>query len=340
MAQAVTIEEFLQKSAQTPVLDVRSPGEYEQGHIPGAVSFPLFDNDERAEVGTVYKQVGNVQAVELGLDIMIPKMKDFFRQGQKMAEENELLVHCWRGGKRSESMAWIMGLAGVKTKVLEGGYKRYRNWALDQFDKACEYRVIGGMTGTGKTELLHYMAAKGHSVLDLEYHADHKGSSFGRLGSTRIPTQQQFENELAYDLYMHCQDPVWIEDESRTIGRCHLPHAMWDQMQAAALYVIELPREVRVTRLAEEYGQFSAAELESAVLRIKKKLGGENTKKAVEAVHSGDIKEMVRICLAYYDKSYRISMTARPPEKVHIFKFETFDPQEIMDAFLSVDPVE
>ncbi|WP_416670847.1 tRNA 2-selenouridine(34) synthase MnmH [Egbenema bharatensis] len=164
------------------ILDVRSPAEYEQGHIPGAVSFPLFSNEERAIVGTCYKQQGREQAIELGFEIAGPKCAEFVRRAKGLAPDRLVRVHCWRGGMRSEAIAWILKMAGLRVSVLEGGYKSFRRWVLSCFDQPKPILILGGMTGAGKTVILQELAVRGAQVLDLEALANHRGSSYGNLG--------------------------------------------------------------------------------------------------------------------------------------------------------------
>ncbi len=162
----LTVDDFL--TASGPILDVRSPGEYEQGHIPGAVSLPLFSNEERAQVGICYKQKSRDQAVELGFDIAGPKFADFIRTAKKLAPEKMVRIHCWRGGMRSGAIAWVLNLAGFKTVTLIGGYKAFRQWVRRTVATPKPIILLGGMTGTAKTDILHALAQQGEQMLDLE----------------------------------------------------------------------------------------------------------------------------------------------------------------------------
>ena len=305
------ITDFL-NTAAGPILDVRAPTEYAQGHIPGALSLPLFTDEERARIGTTYKQVNPDKAVLLGLDFFGPKMRVMVEQARKLAPGQEVRLHCWRGGMRSGAVQWLLELGGLKVNLLDKGYKDYRRWALAEFDRPRQLHILGGYTGSGKTAVLHALAAQGESVLDLEGLAHHLGSSFGALGQLPQPTQEQFENNLAAALAALPDDkPIWVEDESRNIGSLAIPGDFFAQMQAAPLLVLDVPREARVQYLAADYGRHDAGELASAVLRLRKRLGGLVTKEALGAIAENDMPRMVELVLAYYDKTYGYGLEGR-----------------------------
>ena len=305
------ITDFL-NTAAGPILDVRAPAEYAQGHIPGALSLPLFSDEERARIGTTYKQVNPEKAVLLGLDFFGPKMRTMVEQAKKLAPGQEVRLHCWRGGMRSGAVQWLLELGGLHVNLLDKGYKDYRHWALAEMARPRQLRVLGGSTGSGKTAVLHALAAQGEPVLDLEGLANHLGSSFGALGQPPQPTQEQFENDLAAVLATLPDDrPIWVEDESRSIGSLGIPNDFFAQMQAAPLLVLDVPREARVQYLAADYGRHDAGELASAVLRLRKRLGGLVTKEALGAIAENDMPRMVELVLAYYDKSYGYGLEGR-----------------------------
>ena len=325
------IAEFLALALECPVLDVRSPGEYAHAHIPGAYSLPLFSDEERKVVGTAYKQQSREVAIKIGLDYFGVKMRHmveevevvnskFKIQNSKPPDggsrvDNRILVHCWRGGMRSAGVAWLLDLYGFKVYTLQGGYKSYRNWVLQQFDADYPLHVIGGYTGAGKTEVLKKLAAKGHKTIDLEGIANHKGSAFGGLGAGAQPTQEMFENELAMALYNIASDgvqqPIWIEDESQRIGSVNLPGAFYDTLRTAQVHALSVPFEQRLEYLTKEYGKHKKEELINATVRIQKRLGGQNTKTAVNYLIEGDYKESFRILLHYYDKYYEKGLKER-----------------------------
>jgi tRNA 2-selenouridine synthase len=305
-----------------PLLDVRAPIEFAQGHVPGALNLPLFTDEERARIGTTYKQVSQERAVHLGLEFFGPKMSAMVKQAQRLAPGKEVRLHCWRGGMRSGAVMWLLELAGFKVHLLDKGYKDFRREVLASFDTRREWRVLGGLTGSGKTDVLHALAAAPHAqpVLDLEGLASHKGSAFGAIGQPVQPTQEQFENNLAAALAALPTDgPVWVEDESRQIGRLTIPPALFAQLRTAPRWVLEVPRAARVPKLAAEYGAEDPAELAASIERIRKRLGGLATQQALAAVETGDFPLMVELVLDYYDKTYTYGLTQRPGEPDRTF---------------------
>ncbi len=312
MPTPLPISDFLQKAETRPVVDVRSPGEFAQGHIPGAVNIPLFSNEERAQVGTTYKQVSQDEALLLGLELVGPKMADFVRQSKVLAPEKEILVHCWRGGMRSGSFGWLLEIAGMRVSTLVGGYKAFRNEVLVGLGVPQNIVILGGKTGSGKTEILHKLRELGEQVIDLEGLAHHKGSSYGAIGQLPQPSSEHFENEL-YTQWRQL-DPtrrVWIEDESRSVGRCLLPDATWTQMRNAPLVVVDVDKKVRIERLVREYACFELNLLYEATDRIQKRLGGQHHKAAIAALDQKDFATVADITLTYYDKAYQHGIGSR-----------------------------
>jgi tRNA 2-selenouridine synthase len=305
MSLFLPVQDFLQASAEIPVIDVRSPGEFLRGHIPGAHNIPLFNNEERALVGTKYKQVGKEEAVLLGLEIVGPKMASFVREAKEMSKNGKVLVHCWRGGMRSGSFAWLLNTSGVEAITLKQGYKAYRRHVLKSFASPYTLIVLGGETGSGKTEILASLKERGEQVIDLEALAHHKGSAFGALGQQPQPGVEEFENLLYTELRgLDANRRIWVEDESKSIGRVFIPPDFWQQMKQAMMFRIALPKEARVERLLKEYGCFNITDLEASVLRIQKRLGGLATRQCQDALKIGDLKTVAEITLTYYDKAY------------------------------------
>lgn len=306
---------------------MRSPGEFEQGHIPGAVNLPLFTNEERAIVGTIYKKSGNGKAVEKGLEFVGPKMAGFLREAKKLAADQEILVHCWRGGMRSGSMAWLLEAGGLKSKTLKGGYKSFRNHVLESFKRPLNLLVVGGETGSGKTEILHEIAKRGEQILDLEEIASHRGSSYGAIGQLPQTSNEQFENNLFHALeQLDLSKPIWVEDESRSIGRVFIPNPIWEQKLSAPCYRVQIPFEIRVQRLVKDYGNFPKSILAAATERIRKRLGGLATQQALAALENGNLEETVRITLRYYDKAYDFPQSERKYEGVTFIHCPTGNP--------------
>lgn len=316
MIRPLNAQEFL--ATELPVVDVRSPGEFARGHIPGAHSVPLFSDAERAVVGTLYKQTGRDAAVLEGLRIVGPKMADIVEQARTLAPEGRIAVHCWRGGERSGSVAWLLDKAGFHEVItLKGGYKAFRNHVLDSFSEVPELRVLGGYTGTGKTETLHYLSELDQQVIDLEGLARHKGSSFGALGEEPQPTQEHFENMLWHALRsVDRRRPLWVEDESHMIGRNKLPDTFYAALRTAPLLFAEMPLEERVERLVKDYGSFPVELLGEAVQRIAKRIGPQHAKAAMEALADRDLHTVARITLHYYDKTYTHGLSQRAAASV------------------------
>lgn len=316
MLTHLAIDDFLAHS--TPIVDVRSPAEFAHGHIPGAHSLPLFSNEDRAVVGTLYKQQGRDAAMVEGLRIVGPKLSSIVEKARALAPEGRIRVHCWRGGERSGSVAWLLDKAGfVDVVTLRKGYKAFRTLVLESFSFPIDLLVLGGYTGTGKTELLGHLRALGEQVIDLEALAHHKGSSFGALGEQPQPTTEHFENLLWNELRrLDPTKPIWLEDESIMIGRCKIPQVLFDRMRSAVLYFAEMPQEQRAERLVVDYGKFPKEQLAEAIKRIEKRLGPQHCKAALIALEDGDLKTVAMIMLTYYDKAYLRGAEERDAKRV------------------------
>lgn len=301
------------------ILDTRSPKEFDKGHITGATSFPLFDNDERAVIGTLYKQQGKDAAVERGLEFVGPKMAEFVRKAKELhavqSQPLPLVVHCWRGGMRSGSVAWLLETAGLDVIKIEGGYKAYRAWARRDFASMPYLRILGGMTGAGKTQILQEMRAQGAQVVDLEGRAGHLGSAFGNLGRIPQPTSEQFGNDCHRDLVaLDPGRPVWMENESRVIGKVHLPQELFDALRIAPVWAVVRSEAERVDELCRVYGEADVPALKRAFVRIREKLGGLQMQAALDALDAGDLRTAAEIGLTYYDKLYQHTRERYPRE--------------------------
>jgi tRNA 2-selenouridine synthase len=334
----VNIEEFLRLAASHPVLDVRSPGEYAHAHIPGAHALPLFSDEERKVVGTAYKQESREKAIKIGLDYFGVKMRSMVEEVEKISQQlavgsgqsadqkdHIVLVHCWRGGMRSAGVAWLLDLYGFKVYTLAGGYKAYRHWVLQQFEKQYAVHIVGGFTGSGKTEALSEIS-KTRCVIDLEALANHKGSAFGNLGMPKQPTQEMFENRLAAALHakasqysivhnsangISAADILWVEDESQRIGDINIPVSFYRQLRVQPLYFLNIPFEERLDYIVKDYGKHEREKLVNTIMRIKKRLGGLETKTAINHLLEDNIRECFRVLLTYYDKFYLKSLQNR-----------------------------
>lgn len=321
----VHIEEALLNREKYIWIDARSESEFLKGHLPGAVNVPLLNNDERREIGTTYKRQGRSAAVKLGLALVGPKMAELYASYDKLAKEKPLLFYCWRGGLRSQISSTLFQWSGQKVYRLNGGYKAYRQWAQEQFARPFKYVVLSGATGSGKTEILHLMSERGVQIIDLEGIANHKGSAFGGLGKSEQPSTEAFENQLAEKLgELNIEKPVVFENESRLIGSCFLPQAIWDGLQTGPIIQLNVSLERRLERLSNEYGGFSSDLLIEKIQAISKKLGGQHAKSAVEMVMSGDTKGWINTVLNYYDKTYSYSADKnKERSKLLDFEWET-----------------
>jgi tRNA 2-selenouridine synthase len=317
--QKIDIDDFIIETSarigSSIIIDVRSPAEFEHAHIPSALNLPLFDNEQRALIGTTYKKQSREAAIKAGLPLfgtkMLPMVETVETWIKDKQKENDLTkpaiyVHCWRGGMRSAAVAWLLDLYGYKVIQLTGGYKAYRNWVLAQFTIPYSLKVLGGYTGSGKTEILHALQEKNYAVIDLEGLAHHKGSAYGAIGQLPQPSQEMFENILAEKLIEvnKKQKSIWIEDESQRIGTVLIPTPLFHLMRSSACYFMTIPFEQRLNFIVEGYGSFDQKSLIEATMRIQKRLGGLETKTAIDFITAGALKEAFSILLKYYDKWY------------------------------------
>jgi tRNA 2-selenouridine synthase len=360
----IKIEEFLKESKSALLLDVRSPSEFNHAHIPGAISFPLFTDDERKVVGTAYKHESRETAIKIGLDYFGPKMRGMVEKVEKLVGSWQLIVgskdaacqtpalegvanrqlptansvflYCWRGGMRSGAVSWLLNMYGFNVTLLAGGYKTFRNHVLKSFDQPYHFKILGGYTGSGKTEVLQQLQQAGEAVIDLEGLASHKGSAFGSINMPPQPTQEMFENRLSCEIQRVSGEwsivnrqlsmvnneieaavtssqlstanssslTIWLEDESQRIGNLNIPATLWKNMRQSPICFLDIPFEDRLQHIAEEYSQCEKVQLSGAVERIKKRLGPLETKTALQHLEEDQVKDCFRILLHYYDKHY------------------------------------
>ncbi len=336
MNQYISPQYIWQYKQDHAIIDVRSPIEFTSGHIPGAINLPLFTDEERKIIGTTYTQVSPEKALLKGLDMVGPKMSGFLKQ-VKQLKSSKLLLHCSRGGKRSESMAWLLGFGGYDITVLEGGYKAYRHYVLDSLlNKQYRLIVLGGKTGMNKTKILRALAILGEQVIDLERIANHKGSAFGRLGENPQPTVEQFENDLYEQLNtLDTSRNTWIENESKSIGSVYIPLGLWSQMKAAPLINIEINNEIRMKTLIEDYGSYEKEDLKKCFLNIEKRIGGVACKQAINYVDEGRLDKAAEIALVYYDKTYSYNLETKQNHNVHMLQLNGNNEQENAEILLA-----
>jgi len=295
------------------IVDVRSPGEFADDHLPGAVNLPVLSDDERAEVGTIHRREGSFAAARIGaayisMNIGTHLAGHFSTKGKDFKP----LIYCWRGGQRSASIALVLARIGWRTTLLAGGYKTYRAHVLCGLDTApprFEYRVVTGATGTGKTRLLNAMAARGAQVLDLEALARHRGSVLG--GSGPQPSQKRFDSLLlaAFDRF-DPQAPVWVEAESNRIGDVYLPAALWAAMRSAGGIEIRMPIDERVRHLVEAYANLFAdpVDLKEKLTRLTPKYGARQIAEWCLSVDACEWNQLaVSLLTIHYDAAYAAS---------------------------------
>lgn len=325
MSELLSITEFLNLRNSNIVIDVRTPSEFKLGHIPGAHNIPLFSDEERAEVGTLYKHDGKYPAILRGLDFVGPKMSEIVRNVNRLnTEEQKIIIYCWRGGMRSESVMWLLKTAGFNTMRLKGGYKAYRKYGKSILERKHKIIIIGGKTGTGKTRILNKLQEMGEQIIDLEFDAHHKGSAFGIIGMPAQDYNEQFENTLIEDfLKINSNRRLWIEDESKNIGRNYIPDELYLQMKNAPVLFLDTPHKCRINYLLKDYSAVSKEVLLNSLHKIEKRLGGKNLADATEALNNNDLQSFTEIVLKYYDKAYLNSLSKKPEHLVHRIKVNT-----------------
>ncbi len=306
--------------SSAPLLDVRSPAEFEKGHIPGAINLPLFTDQERARVGTLYKKQGKQAAFKQGLEIVGPKMSGYVKQVENL-ESKDLSIYCWRGGRRSGSMAWLLKQAGFNVQILGGGYKAYRTALREFFEQSMQLRVVSGFTGSRKTDFLKMLREEGAQTIDLEGVAGHQGSSFGNQKCVFQPTTEQFQN-LTYQQFLSfdLEQPIWIEDECMRIGNVTQIEALHHQKEKSPHYLLLIPKADRISFLVKDYGDLDREKLIRGTLGIRKRLGGLKTKTAIAFIENGQLNQAVDVILQYYDKQYQNALQRKRAFIVKEFK--------------------
>lgn len=336
MEQTISIDFYFQNLAHLPIIDVRSPGEFAKGHIPIAHNLELFTDEERAIVGTAYKKVSKEKAIELGYEFVTPKLTDFVTKSIAIAPDKKVVIHCWRGGMRSHSFAKHLIANGFEeVYVIEKGYKAFRNYVQRSFEKPLNLKIVGGYTGSGKTEILYSLKKKGQQIIDLEGLANHRGSSFGGIDLPPQPTNEQFENNLfSIVRNLDPSKPIWVEDESRAIGHVAIPDLFYLQMRDLTVYFLDVPFEERIQHLVDNYASLNNDQLAAAISRITKRLGYDKAKFALEELENKNYYKVVEIVLFYYDKYYLKGLQKRQESAILEFKIATVNPEETADFLI------
>lgn len=303
------------------VIDVRSEGEYADDHIPGAVNCPVLDDSERARVGTLYKQTSSFDAKKFGAALVSDNIARHLRERfHDRPRTWRPLVYCWRGGGRSGALAHVLAQIGWRVGQLEGGYKAFRRAVisgLETLPRAFRWQVVCGLTGTGKSRLLRELERAGAQVLDLEALAAHRGSVLGNVPNEPQPTQKMFESHVWSELNRFDRErPVFVESESRKIGRLRVPEALIDAMWSSECVVLDAPLAVRVELLKTEYSHYlSQPELLGAQLGCLTALHGRGVierwqKMAREGEWSVLVEELL---VKHYDPAYSRSTLKHYP---------------------------
>lgn len=319
MITSISPEQFLLLKHQYIVIDVRSPSEYIKGHLPDSYNIPLFSDDQRALVGTIYKHQGKMEALLLGLELVGPQLQRYMEQVKNYVAEksNPLIIYCQRGGMRSKSFGMLLASHGYTVYQLTGGQKAYKAFVRQQAQRAHQFIVLGGKTGCGKTKILQELQKQGEQVLDLESLAQHKGSVFGGLGQNQQPSQEQFIIDCCTMLaQFDAQRPIWVEKESYKIGNLSLPAELWYPLQQAPIIYIDLPKTERIQFLLQEYGTHDTTALKTCIQMLQKKIGSPQVKNLCALVDKNQKEKVADLLLDYYDKLYTHSLQKSSNNKV------------------------
>lgn len=333
MIKPISPRDYHENLRHLPIVDVRAPAEYAHGHILGAVSIPLFSDEERAIVGTIYKQVGRELAVRKGFELVAPHITKLIDETQKYVAGKELALYCARGGMRSRSIAMLLDFAGYTIHLMAYGFKAYKEFLRTRTGDFTHIILLGGKTGSGKTAILAELKKLGEQVIDLETLACHRGSALGSLGQMPQPTQEQFIIECLSRL-VSCNPsrPVWFEHEGVRLGEVQVPHELVAPMARAPVIHIDLPFAYRAERLMQEYGCFvgegSREECKSCVIKMEQRLGSEATKKVLELIDLGRTEQVLAILLNHYDRAYLHNMERNTHNTFHPLALEGTSPAE------------
>lgn len=326
------------------IIDVRSPCEHDAERIPGSCNVPLLSDAERADVGTIYKQQGGVAARRHAIARISPKIPGIIDAVLGLRRAGQpVVVHCWRGGLRSECVASFLSVVGVDCWRLTGGYKAWRQQVLSDF-AADRYEflpvVLDGLTGTGKTEILGHLARLGRAVLDLEKLACHRGSVFGGIGLGQQPTQKNFDAELWLALGKFGKEPVFLEAESRKVGRLSLPDCVYRRIQSGVKILVTGSLEARARRIVEDYTQAVDKSSENDALQLlhclKERLGTRRVQEIEDLARAGALTEAVTILLTeYYDPLYRRQIERNSPFALEICGDDAGSAARTIEAWIS-----
>ncbi len=310
MFSNIEVAEVISLSEQNEMIliDVRSPSEYKNFSIPGSINIPFFNDEERAEIGTLYKQTSVEAAKVRGLEIISAKLPEFVQQFKEISGHKT--VYCWRGGMRSRTTATLLSLMDVHVSRLEGGIREYRRWVLTQLEQTeapFKAYVLNGLTGTGKTRILKTLEKQGYPVIDLEGLANHKGSIFGHIGVE--PHNQKVFDSLFVQQFRELEKAPFVlfEAESARIGKVVIPQWVTELKAQSVQFIIEMPIEERIKEIIEDYRPLEhQAECIAAFQRIKTRMPLDISKQIEVDLETREFSSAVRLLLEYYyDSRYR-----------------------------------
>jgi tRNA 2-selenouridine synthase len=315
----ITLEQLreLQNKQHLTLIDVRSPDEYADSTIPSSINIAIFDNEERKRIGTLYKQESAQAATEKGFEIFSAKLPELVKQYEQFPHEK--VVFCWRGGMRSKASATMLSLMGIKCYRLKGGYRAYRRWVVEQLEYY-EFKpkciVLNGLTGSGKTRILHCLTEQGYPVLDFEGMAQHRGSVFGQIG-LKPNNQKTFDAELFEKLIQYKETPfVLVEAESKRIGKILIPNFLTNAKEVGVVIFLDMPVAERVRNLIEDYRPNDhKEEFIESFLRIKSKIHTPVAASIEKYLREGQFVEAFTLLLEYYyDPRYEHAADIYPVE--------------------------
>ncbi|MFW5789622.1 MAG: tRNA 2-selenouridine(34) synthase MnmH [Bacillota bacterium] len=335
----------------TLFIDVRSPAEFKEATIPGAINIPVFSNQERAEVGRIYHQQGKKAARLKGVEFLSPKLPDYMEKLNQLTEKYKTLIaFCARGGMRSEALVTLASLAGIKLNKYPGGYKSYRQKVIQElkdFQLNSKLVVLHGHTGVGKTEILHKLNERGYPILDLEKLAGHRGSAFGSIGLDGTHNQKKFDSLLLNKLEkINGSKYIFLESESKRIGYSVLPDFLLEAMESGIHILVRSSLEARVARIYQEYSHEYESNSEEFKERVReslagidkyliRKIGKDGKQKLLDYLESGDFEDFIKLILTgYYDKFYSYAEKHQPDFDLSLFDDSTDKLTEMIINFI------
>jgi len=326
-----TIEEILEKGLENfSIIDVRSPGEFKEDHIPNAINIPLLDDEERKEIGIIYKHIGPEKAKLRGVEIVSPKLPEFIKAIHQIYKKNKpVVIYCWRGGLRSEAFVTFARLAGISVSKLMGGYKSFRKFVSKYFeniDKNITFITLFGPTCSGKTEILESINQKGYPVVNFEKCARHKGSVFGHIGEEDYPyiTQKKFESEIFFSMFKNKSNLYFVEGESKKIGKVTIPNSLFDKIKNAYKVYIDADINFRVKFAIETYKpQLYEKDIYESLKKIQRYLNKKTFEKLITFLNQKNFEDFTKeIMLNYYDPLYKNGIKERIDYQIKLSNIE------------------